>query len=68
MNPAAACDVLDGSGADGALLLALVVTGRGGAADWRVLSKLGASGFFVKPLEPAAFVQTATRLVAQAER
>jgi serine/threonine-protein kinase len=46
----------------------LVVTGRGGAADWRVLSKLGASGFFVKPLEPAAFVQTATRLVAQAER
>jgi serine/threonine-protein kinase len=46
----------------------LVVTGHGGAADWRVLSKLGASGFFVKPVEPAAFAQTAARLVSQSGR
>jgi serine/threonine-protein kinase len=46
----------------------LVVTGRGGAADWRVLSRLGASAFFVKPLEPAAFMQTAARVVAEATR
>jgi eukaryotic-like serine/threonine-protein kinase len=43
----------------------LVVTGRGGAGDWRVLSHLGATGFLVKPLEPSAFIQTATRMLSK---
>lgn len=35
----------------------LVVTGEGGANDWRVLQSLGAESFFVKPLQPATFVE-----------
>ena len=50
----------------GASLPILVVTGRGGAGDWRLLAQLGASGFLVKPLEAASFVPVPTRIVAQA--
>ena len=43
----------------------LVVTGQGSASDWRVLSRLGADAFVVKPLEPDAFITTARRLLEE---
>lgn len=41
----------------------LVITGRGGAADWKVLSALGADGFVVKPVDPNSLVSTVRRMV-----
>lgn len=40
-----------------------VVTGRGGAAEWRVLASMGASAFIVKPIEPTTFVEQVRRVV-----
>lgn len=36
----------------------VVVSGHGSASDWRVLSRLGADAFVVKPIEPEVFVAT----------
>ncbi|NOY93461.1 MAG: protein kinase [Deltaproteobacteria bacterium] len=47
----------------GAQLPIIVVTARGGAPDWRLLSALGANGFLVKPLDPHALVAMARRSV-----
>ncbi|KIG13639.1 Serine/threonine protein kinase PrkC, regulator of stationary phase [Enhygromyxa salina] len=41
----------------------VVVTGVGGAPDWRLLLRLGASGFLVKPTDPDALVTTIRRLL-----
>ena len=41
----------------------LVVTGEGGAGDWRVLQAIGADGFLVKPIDPTALVAAARRLL-----
>ena len=43
----------------------LVVTARGGAPDWRLLSALGADGFLVKPIDPMALVALARRSLAR---
>lgn len=40
----------------------VVITGVGGADDWRLLHKLGASGFLVKPIDPDALVAIVRRL------
>lgn len=45
----------------------LVVTGQGGAPDWQILSELGADGFLVKPVDSAALIMTARRMVDEAE-
>ena len=39
----------------------LVVTGQGGAPDWRLLQSLGADGFLVKPTDPYALIALARR-------
>ncbi len=41
----------------------IVVTGTGGAADWRVLQALGARSFFVKPLQTEEFLGTVRQLL-----
>ncbi|WP_181233063.1 serine/threonine protein kinase [Enhygromyxa salina] len=41
----------------------VVVTGVGGARDWRLLLRLGASGFLVKPTDPDALITTIRRLL-----
>lgn len=43
----------------------IVVTGRGGAAEWRVLSAMGAAAFVVKPIEPRGFIDQVRRFVAR---
>jgi DNA-binding response OmpR family regulator len=40
----------------------LVVTGRGRASDWRVLNAMGVGAFLLKPVEPRAFIEAATKL------
>jgi serine/threonine-protein kinase len=42
----------------------LVITGHGGATDWRKLSELGADGFVVKPVDGETLIQTVRRLVS----
>jgi serine/threonine-protein kinase len=44
----------------------LVVTGVGGARDWKLLQHIGASGFMVKPVEPVALTAMVRKLVAGA--
>jgi len=51
----------------GANLPIIVVTARGGAPDWRLLSALGADGFLVKPLDAHALVAMARRTVLGSE-
>jgi len=46
-----------------ATLPIIVVTARGGAPDWRLLSAIGADGFLVKPLDAHALVALARRCV-----
>ncbi|WP_181198089.1 protein kinase domain-containing protein [Enhygromyxa salina] len=41
----------------------VVVTGVGGATDWRILHQLGASGFLVKPVDPEALNAIVRRLI-----
>lgn len=41
----------------------IIVTGTGGAADWRVLQALGARSFFVKPLQTEEFLGTVRTLL-----
>jgi serine/threonine protein kinase len=41
----------------------VVVTGFGGAADWKVLRTIGADGFLVKPAEPASLGALVRRLL-----
>lgn len=42
----------------------LVVTGHGGAPDWRLLQTLGADGFMVKPIDPLSLIALARRTLA----
>lgn len=44
----------------------VVVTGVGGAPDWRLLQRLGASGFLVKPTDGDALTATIRRLTIRA--
>lgn len=44
----------------------VVVTGVGGATDWRLLHQLGAAGFLVKPVDPEALNASIRRLAGQA--
>lgn len=41
----------------------VVVTGFGGASDWKVLRSIGADGFLVKPAEPASLGALVRRLL-----
>lgn len=41
----------------------VVVTGRGGAAEWRVLSTMGVQAFVVKPIDPRSFIDQVRRTV-----
>lgn len=41
----------------------VVVTGVGGASDWKVLRHIGADGFLVKPTEPASMCALIRRLL-----
>jgi eukaryotic-like serine/threonine-protein kinase len=41
----------------------VVVTGFGGASDWKVLRTIGADGFLVKPAEPASLGALVRRLL-----
>jgi CheY-like chemotaxis protein len=41
----------------------VVVTGEGGASDWRELSALGTAGFLVKPVDLGALLALVRRLV-----
>ena len=41
----------------------LVITGRGSAEDWRLLERLGVSGFVLKPLDPFSLGMHLRRLV-----
>ncbi len=43
----------------------LVVTGSGGAPDWRLLQTLGADGFIVKPIDPVSLIALARRTLAK---
>lgn len=45
----------------------VVITGVGGAPDWQLLQRLGASGFLVKPTDPDALITTIRRLVGSRE-
>lgn len=45
----------------------VVVTGVGGATDWRVLKQLGASGFLVKPVDPEALIAIMRRLLHESQ-
>jgi serine/threonine-protein kinase len=40
----------------------VVITGVGGADDWKLLHRLGAAGFLVKPLDPDALTAMVRRL------
>lgn len=46
----------------------LVVTGEGAARDWRVLSRIGADGFLLKPVAPDALVASIERLLFKPTR
>ncbi len=54
--------------AAGKSLPILVVTGSGGAREWRTLSELGAAAFLVKPVDPPSLISTARRLVDDVRR
>ena len=41
----------------------VIVTGEGGASDWRELSALGTAGFLVKPVDLGALLALVRRLV-----
>ena len=45
----------------------VVVTGQGGASDWEVLSRIGASGFLLKPVDATALSALLHRLAPKAK-
>lgn len=45
----------------------IVITGVGGAPDWKLLRRLGASGFLVKPFDPEALAAIIRRLTRRHE-